>query len=254
LRHLLRFISPRRKIAARNLEIALPDRTPEERRLILRGTYDHLVWVGVEFMALQRDPGQVLKWMEADDASGLDVEGGAIIIAAHVGNWELLAAWLAQSGYKITAIVREPDDAGERDAISEMRARVGVSVLPKTAPMTRAISVLRRGELLGIMPDQHGGVEGIQVPLFGLETSTSKGAAIFAYLTGKPLIPLSSRRISPFRHKITVGAPIEWKHLGSRDETIYGITLLINRAIEGMIREAPDQWLAQHKRFKEHYR
>ncbi|MDR1472487.1 MAG: lysophospholipid acyltransferase family protein [Synergistaceae bacterium] len=253
LRALLKLASPRKSVAARNLEIALPDRTPRERRSVLMRTYDHLVWVGIEFIALQHDPRQVLEWVEAENASLLDVEGGAIIVACHVGNWELLAAWLAQSGHRITAIVREPDDAAERDAIGEMRRRAGVSCLSKHAPMTRAAAVLRRGELLGIMPDQHGGSDGIKAPLFGLETSTPRGPALFAYLTGKPLIPVSSYRVSPFKHKLRVWPPIEWRKSGSRDETIYGITLRINKAVEDIIREAPDQWLAQHKRFKEHY-
>jgi KDO2-lipid IV(A) lauroyltransferase len=251
---LLRIAGPRRSVAERNLEIALPEAPPDERRRMLKGTYDHLVWTGIEFIALQRDPKRILEWMEAENAPGLDVAGGAIIVACHVGNWELLAAWIAQSGHKITAIVREPDDELERGAIAGMRHRVGVSCLPKTAPMTRAVSVLRRGELLGIMPDQHGGGEGIMAPLFGLETATSKGPALFAYLTGRPIIPVSSHRVAPFRHRAKIWPPIEWSDLGGRDETVRDITLRVNRAVEDIIREAPDQWLAQHKRFKEHYR
>jgi KDO2-lipid IV(A) lauroyltransferase len=91
------------------------------------------------------------------------------------------------------------------------------------------------------------------VPLFGLETSTVQGPAVFAYLTKKPIIPVFTHRIAPFRHVIKLGSPIEWEDTGDRGKTIYGITRKVNEAVEQIILEAPDQWLAQHRRFREHY-
>ena len=249
----LRLAAPRKKIALHNLTLALPDSTPAERKRLLRQTYEHLVWTGIEFITLQQDPKQVLDWVEAENSELLkESDGkGAILLTGHIGNWELTAAWVAQSGHRLTAIVRESEDDSERSLIENMRAHVGVMSLSKRAPMTRALSVLKRGEFLGILPDQHGGNDGIPVPFFGVETSTSPGAAVFAHLTKKPLIPVYSRRIAPFRHKIRVGNPIEWTPQASRDETILDITTKINAVVEQMVREAPGQWLAQHRRFRE---
>ncbi|MDR1481841.1 MAG: lysophospholipid acyltransferase family protein [Synergistaceae bacterium] len=250
----LRLIAPRRRVAMKNLEIALPRASRSERRRILKGTYEHLVRTGIEFTMLQRDPRLALEWVDAENSSLLDsLDGrGAILLTGHVGNWELVAAWLAQRRYKVTAIVQETDDHG---MIERMRSRVGVRSMPKSVPMIRAAAVLRRGEFLGILPDQHGGASGIPVMFFGLETSTSPGAAVFAYLTKKPLVPIFSRRISasPCKHLLRVGDPIEWSPCGNRDATIADITGRINREVERMVLEAPDQWLAQHRRFKEYY-
>lgn len=252
---LLRLVAPRRAVAAKNLEIALPEASAAERARILRETYDHLVWVALETVMLQRDPSRALEWTEAEGAERLDALRGkpAILFMGHVGNWELTACWIAQRGHRVTAIVREPDDGDERGLIAEMRARLGVMSISKRAPMTRAISLLKRGEFLGILPDQHGGDDGIPAPFFGLSTPTSPGAAVFAYLTGAPLVPIFSRRIAPCRHRIRVEPPIEWRKLSRRDDTIREVTRKINEAVERMIREAPGQWLAQHKRFKGRY-
>lgn len=252
----LKLAAPRRDVALQNLTLALPDATPEERKKFLRQTYEHLVWTGIEFIVLLRDPKLVLNWVEAENGELLDeMDGrGAILITGHVGNWELTAAWIAQSGekgHKVTAIVRESEDDSERNLIENMRARLGVMSLSKRAPMTRALAILKRGELLGILPDQHGGLDGIMAPFFGVETSTSPGAAVFAHLTKKPLIPIYSHRVAPFRHKIRFGPLIEWTPQPSRDETILHITTKINAAVEQMVREAPGQWLAQHRRFRE---
>jgi KDO2-lipid IV(A) lauroyltransferase len=208
--------------------------------------------MGIEFTVLQRNPQEVLGWMDVKNPEALDRDGG-ILIACHVGNWELAVAWAAQSGRKVTAIVRESPDLSERGVIAEMRMNAGVSFISKTAPMTQALGVLKRNEFLAIMPDQNGGGEGLKAPLFGLETSTPRGAAVFAYLTKKPLIPVYTHRVAPFKHVMRLGEPIAWKRVGSRDKTILAITGAVNLEVERIIREAPGQWLAQHRRFREHY-
>lgn len=221
---------------------------------MVRETYDNLAWVATETLALQRDPARVLEWVETE---GADILCGlrnkaAILFTAHVGNWELMACWIAQfTADKLTVIVRESDDETERGLIATMRSRMGVTSISKRLPMTRVTSLLKRGECVGILPDQHGGKDGITLPYFGVETSTSPGPAVFAYLTGAPLVPISSRRIAPFRHKVLVEPPIEWHKLADRDETIRDITRKINESMERMVRAAPGQWLAQHRRFKE---
>lgn len=252
---LLRLAGPRGAIAMKNFEIALPEASQARRAQLLRETYDHLVWLGLEVVMLQGDPKQALEWVEAEDAERLDALRGkpAIIFMGHVGNWELTACWIAQRGHKITAIVREPDDSEESGLLTEIRETLGVKSMPKDVPMKRAVSLLKRGEFLGILPDQHGGGEGIPSIFFGLETSTPPGAAVFAYLTGAPLVPIFSHRVAPCRHKIRIGSPIKWQRGSSRDDTILDVTRKINEAVEQMIREAPGQWLAQHKRFKEYY-
>jgi KDO2-lipid IV(A) lauroyltransferase len=255
LTSLLRLAGPRRAVAQENLSKALPEAPPEEIKRLIGETYAHIIWTGTEFLALQHDPAQVLDWVDAQGGEILDslIGKGAILITGHVGNWEITAAWLAQRGYKVTAIVREPNDKGERGLIEDMRSRAGVRCLPKTASMTSAVSILKSGEFLGILPDQHGGSKGIKAPFFGVQTSTSQGPAFFAYLTGRPLIPIFSRRVEPFRHRIRIAPPIAWEKGAARDETILRVTTLINESIESMILEAPGQWLAQHRRFREIY-
>ena len=251
-RFLLRLCPIRKKVALRNLEIILPGKTARERDEILWRTYDHLVWIGIEFTVLQKDPAEVLKWMNVKNPEALDRDGG-ILIACHVGNWELAIAWGAQIGHKVTAIVREPPDLAERGMIAGMRLNAGVRFISKTAPMTQALGVLKRNEFLAIMPDQYGGGEGVKAPLFGIETSTPRGAAVFAYLTGKPLIPVYTHRVAPFRHEMRLGEPIPWERAGNREDTILAITRAVNLEVERIIREAPGQWLAQHRRFREYY-
>jgi KDO2-lipid IV(A) lauroyltransferase len=249
----MRIIGPRRSVAEKNLRIALPGESRERIARLVNATYEHLVWTGLELIVLQRDPRQALDWVEAENAELLDelYGKGAILMTPHVGSWELTGAWVAQRGYKVTVIARDPDDGEDRDLVNGMRRRAGIMLLSRGGSMKPAISILKRGEFLGILPDQHGGGEGIPVPFFGIETSTSHGPAVFAYLTGRPIVPVLSQRLSPFRHKVKFCPPIEPGGYSSRDEAISEMTRAVNKSVERAILEAPGQWLAEHKRFKE---
>lgn len=251
----LRLIKPRASVAIKNIDIAFPELSREEKAKILLESYDNLVWTGVETFALQRDPSVREKWIkevegERHFTDAIAAGKGIIGLAGHIGNWELAASILA-SRVPITAIVRNPDNEFYSELIQATRERSGIKTLDKREPMMRGVSALRGNGVFGIMPDQHGGREGIKAPFFGVETSTLPGPAVFAYLTGAPIIPIQLIRLEPFKFKMIIDPPVEWKKLGDRDSTILDITIKANRCIEKMIRRAPGQWLWQHRRFKE---
>jgi len=252
---LLKAAGPRRTVAAKNLSFILPDAPPKEIKRLVNETYEHMIWIGIELIMLQSDPRQVLEWVEPENEDILEnlVGRGAVLVSCHVGNWEVTGAWLAQRGYCVTTIIREPDNSEDRSLMVSMTERLGARVLSRKKPLTSAISILKRGEFLGILSDQHGGHEGVIAPFFGVDTPTPQGPAYFAYLTGRPIVPVFSRRVSPCRHKISIAPPIEWKKLSTRDETILDITRRVNASLERMILEAPGQWLAQHRRFRENH-
>lgn len=251
----LRLIRPRARVAMKNIDIAFPELSRAEKKKILLESYDNLVWTGVETLAQQRDPNVKEKWIQEVEgrryfSDALAAGKGIIGLAGHIGNWELAASILA-AHVPITAIVRNPDNKFYSDFIQATRECSGMRTLDKREPMMRGVSALRAGGVLGIMPDQHGGREGIKAPFFGVETSTLPGPAVFAYLTGAPIIPIQLVRLEPFKFKMIIDPPLEWKKTGDRDSTVLDITVKANRCIEKMIRRAPGQWLWQHRRFRE---
>lgn len=251
----LKLIKPRKDVAMKNIDIAFPDLSGKEKKKILAESYHNIIWTGVETLALQRDPSIKEDWI--CEAEGLEhlanaraAGKGIIGISGHIGNWELAASILSRQ-VPITAIVRKPDNKFYSDLIEVLRARSGIETLDKRESMMRGVTVLRRNEVFAIMPDQHGGREGIMAPFFGIETSTLAGPAVFAYLTGAPIIPIQIIRLAPFKFKMIIDPPLRWEKLGDRSSTILDITIRTNRCIENMIRRSPGQWLWQHRRFKE---
>lgn len=254
---LLKVWKPRKDIALKNIEMVFPEMSAAERNEILEKSYRNLIWTGTEFLALQRDPSAIDKWVEdvegiAHVEEALSKGKGAIMVGAHYGNWELMAAWMAHRK-PLTVIVRDSDDKFQRELIKRLRSNAGVRTLEKREPMTRIAGLLRRNELVGIVPDQHGGREGIDVPFFGMTTSTVMGPAVFAWLTGAPLIPVHFKRIAPFKFILRADRPIEWRKTKDREACIRELTEKVNRAIEEIVKDEPGLWLWQHRRFREYY-
>lgn len=251
----VKLVKPRSRVALRNMDIVFPGISREEKKKILAESYENIIWTGVETLAQQRDPEVSTRWIHDIEGGDFFTEAraigkGIIGLAGHIGNWELAASVYA-SAVPLTAIIRNSDNAFYRELVETMRMRVGLKTLDKSEPMIRGVSALRRNELFGIMPDQFGGGDGIKVPFFGVETSTFPGPAVFAYLTGAPIIPIQMIRIEPFKFKMILDPPIAWKKLADRESTIRDITIKANQCIEKMIRRAPGQWLWQHRRFRE---
>lgn len=253
---ILKTIKPRADVARQNIAIAFPGKSQQEREKILSESYENMIWTGLEFFAWQKNPACIKNWIvEVEGEHHLDAAReagkGTIIMTPHLGNWELEAAWLAQYHGPITAIVRHSDSPFQKELIESLRRISGLKTMDKREPMTRAVGILKRNESLGILPDQHGGSEGIMVPFFGVETSTVAGPAVFAVLTKAPIISVQIIRLAPFRFKIIIDAPLEWTKGPDRDTTIRDLTITVNKQVEKMIKRAPGQWLWQHRRFRE---
>jgi len=256
----LRACRPRGGVALRNMEIALPSLSERERRDLLARFYRHFAWSTVECLRLGRAPAEAPGCFAPSDAEerlfALVREGGGVLfLTAHIGNWEALAAWLADRlasrGREMAAIVRDPDDPEEAAILEARRRRFGLIPFDRTVPMTRVAGFLRRGGFLGILADQHGGHEGVPVPFFGTLTSSAVGPGALALSARVPLIPIWSERVGPFRHRVRFGDPLPVERLASREETLRKAAEASNRAIEAMVRSAPEQWFWLHKRFKE---
>jgi KDO2-lipid IV(A) lauroyltransferase len=251
----LRCTRPRARVALANLALAYPESGDDFRGRVLREVYSHLSWMTAEYLALQADPSQSLAWIHHTEGEehlvkAAEAGQGTIILTGHLGNWELLAAWLCQRGYPLTAIVRDPDDPDYRKTIDEFRTRVGLKTLPKNANMKAAVDLLRKGGFLGILNDQladrHGGLE---VPFMGRTATTFAGAASLGILAGCPIVPVFSYREAPFIHRVEIYPPIPFPETGNRGERILELTCRCNQAIEKAVRKDPGQWLWLHRRW-----
>jgi KDO2-lipid IV(A) lauroyltransferase len=113
------------------------------------------------------------------------------------------------------------------------------------------LAALARGAMVGILLDQNASRrEGIFVPFFGRPASTSRAMALLAVRTGAPVLPIFARRQPDGRHRVIIRPPLAPPTANDREAAIVDLTARCAAVIEAAIREAPEQWLWMHGRWR----
>jgi KDO2-lipid IV(A) lauroyltransferase len=250
----VRTVHPRKDVALENLSRVFPDSEARWREALLKRHYGHLAMSVVEFLALSRDPGQALSWVGAvEGEENLEylrgTERGAVILTGHLGNWELLSAWLCGKEVPLAAVVQRNQDPELEAFIEGTRKRAGLETISKSFGMRGAVKALRQGKVLGLLMDQHGG--DLTVPFFGCPARTFGGGAAFARLGGVPVVPVFAYREGLFRHRIVIRPPLALPEGLETSEYIRTVTLRCNSILEEAILRCPEQWLWLHRRWRQ---
>ncbi len=245
----------RRRIALANLAVAFPESPPSARRRVARRASRHLGLVCAELAALLARPlGATLATLSLEGREHLDrvmaAHGRALVLTAHLGNWELLAAAHRLTPYPLAIVVR-PLDARWLNALAEeARRKTGVELIAKRGALRPVLDALRRGRLVGILLDQNAARrESVFVPFFGRLASTSRALALLALRTRAPILPIFARRADG-RHRVVIAPPIVPPSRGASEAAVAELTARCTAAIEAAIREAPEQWLWSHDRWR----
>lgn len=246
----------RRRIALDNLATAFPALTAGERRRLCRRSWQHLGTMAVELCAALTLPlDRILQGIAMDGLHHLEAvmgtHGRALVLTAHLGNWELLAAAHRLSPYSLAIVVR-PLDARWLNALADrLRRRSGVALIEKRGALRPVLESLRRGGMVAILLDQNAARhEGVFAPFFGRPASTSRSLAVLAVRTGTPVIPIFIRREAAGRHRVILRPPLAPPSTGESERAIAEMTTRCNEAIEAAVRETPEQWLWVHERWR----
>jgi KDO2-lipid IV(A) lauroyltransferase len=180
----------------------------------------------------------------------LDRHGRALVLTAHLGNWELLTLAPALTGYPLTVVARALDSPWLDAWADRLRRTAGVEVVDKRAALRPVLDALRRGRLVGVLLDQNASRrEGVFVPFFGRLASTSRAMAVLALRTRTPVVPAFTRRLAPGRHEITIHPALGLPDAGDED-AVRSLTADCTAAIEAAVRATPEQWLWSHDRWR----
>ena len=175
--------------------------------------------------------------------------GPAILVGAHMGNWEFLlrVGDLAgrRAGYVFRPInnwilnkiqIKRNEDANADFYRKGRLAAIGMA------------GKLKAGEVVGLTGDQLLR-EGIMVPFFGIDTPTPQAAAIMSLKWNIPIYMVRIERLNGIRFKMTIEDKLKFPKNQSKDKAVYEITKLISSRIEKWIINKPEQWLWAHRRW-----
>jgi KDO2-lipid IV(A) lauroyltransferase len=172
-----------------------------------------------------------------------------------MGSFEVAAQAVAQRFAAefgpITVLYRPARKAVLREVMDESRARPGVATAPATLAGVRLMMrALRRGEAVGLLPDQvpPDGM-GVWVPFFGKPAYTMTLAARLVQQTGAVALLIWGERL-PRGAGYVVRVSAMAEPLPTDDPTQAESAAVINRGMEQLIRQAPGQYLWGYHRYK----
>jgi KDO2-lipid IV(A) lauroyltransferase len=248
-------IRHRRSVALAALSRSLPDCSGDERQRILKAMYRNFAINYVEILRLaggaEDDLHQLITIEGEEIVQDVLRRGkGALILTAHLGNFDLLAMFTAQRGYPLTIISKEIKNPALNDLWMRLRERYGVKIVLSHNSMRACLKALKSNELLGFILDQNRPHDqAVFVTFFGRPASTTPGLAFLSAVTQAPVVPVFIHRTDDGRHHLRVLPAIE-PPSDRGEDSLRSATQQYTTIIEQEVRRHPDQWTWVHRRWK----
>lgn len=172
---------------------------------------------------------------------------GILYLTPHLGCFEITARYMVKYG-PLTVMYRPPRHAGLEPAMEQARNMSELRAVPANMQGVREfVRALKRGEAVGMLPDQVPGAgEGIWAPFFGRPALTMTLAGKLALQTGVAVILTAGERLPHGKgwrmHYLRLPEPLP--------QDPAALATLINQGMETLIRRFPEQYLWSYNRYK----
>lgn len=243
-------------VTLENLKYAFPDKSDSWRRKTARGAYRSL---GITFAEIAAFPWisdtEIPSMIEYENlhilGEKLRENKGLILLSGHFGNWELLAysaGLLAQ--IPITIVVKPQRSTPVDNLLNANRIRSGNRIVSFDKAARTVIATLRNGEAVALLADQAADADrDIFVNFFGRPAATYEAPAALALRTAAPVVIGFAVREPSGKYRVKL-EEIFHGDLTNSKEGIIELTRRHAAVLERVVRDHPDLWAWQHKRWK----
>jgi KDO2-lipid IV(A) lauroyltransferase len=208
------------------------------------------LWLGTSSASAAPVQLTGVEWLDSVHAGGR----GLLLLTPHLGCFEVIAqAYAARYGAqrRMTVMYRPARQAWLADLERRARDRPGLAAVPATlAGVREMVRALRRGQTVGLLPDQvpPQGL-GVWVPFFGRPAYTMTLAARLVQQTGAELGVAWGERLPGGRGFRVHFEPFEGASELAREDPAESAAR-VNRVMERLILAHPEQYLWGYDRYK----
>ena len=213
---------------------------------------------------LHQPLGALVQWQgDGLIAAALDEGRGLLLLTPHLGCFEVAAQAVAErfgERTRLTAMYRPARQAWLRELEQSTRHRPGLDTAPAAlAGVRQMIRALRRGEIVGVLPDQvpPDGM-GVWAPFFGQAAYTMTLAHRLVHQTACAMLCIWAERLPRGAgYLLQVSAPTaHWPAPvggAAADDAAWQVACatLVNAEMERLIRRCPGQYLWGYNRYKQ---
>lgn len=244
------FLPRRTAVMNTNIRLCFPEMSGEQRAELIRKHYEQLgigvleigeAWWGDKDLLKHSVTIQGERYLREAQASGR----GILMISGHTTQLDLLGVFLSLY-CDYYAIIRPQKSAFLNEYADSKRTYVqGVLYQHE---LKRCCRLLKSGKIVVYFPDQdYGRKHSVFAPFFGVNAASVIATEKLARMTNAAVLP-----VVLVRDESEKGYRLIFKPLLDPfpAETPVASATAVNQAIEGMINEAPEQYLWGHRRFK----
>ncbi len=222
----------------------------------IRRVYEHFGTSIVENLMLPKivQGGRLMRLARLENRHFMDAAlargKGAIMVIAHLGNWELGGLFVPACGHPANSIARPIENPWLDRFWNRLRALTGQKVISKETAVLDMVRVFKRNEILVILADLDARDGGVFIPFLGQPASTTRSPAVFAMRYDAPIVPLEVWRGDDGIHHYRYSEPIPVGTYATNDAGVADIMTKVNARLEEFVRRHPTQWMWMHARWK----
>lgn len=243
-----------REVARVNIGLTYPQLSVAERDELIQETLQQNGMIAAEMGPMWGyDPDKtygLIRNVYGEDVldAALADERGVILLAPHLGNWEIINNYFSRK-CPITIMYRPAKSQTFNKWMVDRRENVGCKLVPTTRAGVKGLfDALYKGELIGFLPDQEPRPKsGVFAPFMGVETLTPK-------LPHELIKKTNAIGIYGFAKRLPNAEGFDIYFLAAEDdlynEDVRVSATSLNRGVERCIEQCPAQYQWTYKRFK----
>jgi len=179
-----------------------------------------------------------------------DRGNGIMVIAAHIGCFEMLLHFFARHGFKCFAVGKQSFDPRLDNLIRSIRCGEDIDYMDRSESPRKIIRGLQEGKAFGVLIDQDTRVEGVFAPFLGLPAHTPSVPIRMAMRYKIPTVVATTLRMSDTTHYVYLSKVLEFANTGNFEADLVTNVTMANDLICKSIRKDPEQWVWMHRRWK----
>lgn len=249
-----------RRWCLRNLELVFgANLTPKQRTAIAKKSFEHVLLTCLESLRWTAERMMTTVIPEGEEAAlqvGRNAASqgkGVIAISAHLGNFEVIPAYLHHVGWTGAITYRPVDNWRVEQLLAGSRAKYMPKAIPRGPfSLMSLLCGLREGQGVGILVDVNTTSKPVFVQFLGFVAASARGAATLALATGCPVVLIISVRQADGRHRLIFHPPFDVIETGNHQQDIVANTQQFMKAIEPYVLAHPEQyhWMQHRWRYR----
>ena len=188
---------------------------------------------------------------EAILRDAMNQKKGVLLLAAHLGMWDLAGGKIGMSGYPVSVVARRIKNSFLDRWVIDARSRINFGSIQNKNSMDRILEGLGNGEAVAMAIDQSmQPTQGIFIDWMGRTASSVRSASYVAKKSGAIVLTGYMLQHSPTDFELIIGEEVPFEPHLNPDEELQINTQIQSDAIQKLILKHPGKWFWIHKRWK----